>query len=671
MEVNHLSFRDIAKEIEELGQRRQITADEILNLYQQLSHTVKQQTGKATEECKVGNIGDFARLLAWEGGAFSRIYAANRDAVCEYKAFFAKKLDEMKTEALAGADELKTIELQAKEIEQKCAEADTYRERIAEQAAALEQKKRELAQLQAETDRERAACDALKQELDRMSVPALEEARAEKTMLQQQLAELKRQIGEQDGLQTEQSSIRRQIAEQTRTLEQKKRELEQQKQLADMEQETCDDLTKQVEQLETVDLPSIQSRRAELERQVEQLGLQIAEQTVVCDREAEKKQKAEAERNQLQTETSQLLADTEELLRQTEQLSDKKLAVESDFETKQTELEQLKGGFTRLSAEYQQLLSNIQERKLRNEQFRQGQLAQAQQACAEAEQVLQDMQAEVQKCQSAQESLIKRTDMARAQKSRLLEDCDTMQISAELAEKSREEQQKELDRLAGLKLAAETAQKIAAEDCAALQTRLEEMEKQKAFLLEQKPVLEQRLEAMAISLQNQQAAYEMKQAEAERRQNELSEMNDKQQSELDGLNADIDRLKERSEKLQDSIAEAEKKLKEWESDGEKKQSEFQNLQSTLMDLQNAMASDEYQQQTMRLREIHSRLRFLSSKFRNLSEESAVISAQSGGRITAFDVTADVRAALEETDAKLKQIGERMNEYEKMVKEDLS
>ena len=50
-----MSLRDIAREIEELGQQRQITADEILNLYQQLSNEVKQQTGRAAEECKIGN----------------------------------------------------------------------------------------------------------------------------------------------------------------------------------------------------------------------------------------------------------------------------------------------------------------------------------------------------------------------------------------------------------------------------------------------------------------------------------------------------------------------------------------------------------------------------------------------------------------------------------------
>ena len=747
-----MSFRDIAREIEELGQQRQITADEILNLYQQLSKEVKQQTGRAAEDCKIGNIGDFARLLAWEGGEFSRIYEANRAAVCEFKAFFAKKLDEMKAQTLDGAEQLRDIEQQEKKLQQKQEEVRTYHAKIAAQTAELERKKQQLTYLQTEADREREACEALKQDIERIPVPRLEEARAQKRALEQQLEALKQQTEEQNGLQEAQSQLRQQIAAQTAELERKKQELTrlqteadrereacealeqeidcipipnpeearaqkhaleqqlealkqqteeqsglqeaqsqlrqqiaaqtaelerkkqelmQQKQLAEEEQGICDGLAKQLSRLETIDLPAVQARRTELEQQVEQLGLQIAEQTVVCDREAEKKQQAETELNQLQTETRRMLVDTEELLGQIGQLHDEKLAVTSGFEAKQTELEQLKGEFSRLRAEYQQLLSDVQERTLRNEQFRQGQLAQARKDCAETEQKLQDMQNEVQQCRDTQNDLIQRTDAARAQKSKLLEECDIMQISVELAEKSREEQQMELDRLTSLKQTAETAQKLAAEDCAGVHAKLEELEKQTDFLLEQKPILEQKLEALTTSLQNQQTEYENRQAEAESRQNELSEMTDKQQAELDGLNANIDRLKERSEQLQDSIVEAEKKLREWESDGEKKKSEFQNLQSTLMELQNAMASDEYQQQTMRLREIHSKLRFLSSKFRNLSEESEVISAQSGGRITAFDVTADVRAALEETDAKLKQIGERMNEYEKVVKEDLS
>ena len=72
------------------------------------------------------------------------------------------------------------------------------------------------------------------------------------------------------------------------------------------------------------------------------------------------------------------------------------------------------------------------------------------------------MQNEVQQCRDTQNDLIQRTDAARAQKSKLLEECDIMQISVELAEKSREEQQMELDRLTSLKQTAETAQKLAA-----------------------------------------------------------------------------------------------------------------------------------------------------------------------------------------------------------------
>ncbi|MGM9617655.1 hypothetical protein, partial [Butyricicoccus sp.] len=179
-----MSFRDIAREIEELGQQRQITADEILNLYQQLSNEVKQQTGRAAEECKIGNIGDFARLLAWEGGEFSRIYEANRAAVCEFKAFFAKKLDEMKVQTLDGAEQLRDIEQQEKKLQQKQEEVRTYHAKIAAQTAELERKKQELTQLQTEADREREACEALEQDIERIPVPRLEEARAQKRALE-------------------------------------------------------------------------------------------------------------------------------------------------------------------------------------------------------------------------------------------------------------------------------------------------------------------------------------------------------------------------------------------------------------------------------------------------------------------------------------------------------
>ena len=124
----------------------------------------------------------------------------------------------------------------------------------------MERKKQQLTYLQTEADREREACEALKQDIERIPVPRLEEARAQKHALEQQLEALKQQTEEQSGLQEAQSQLRQQIAAQTAELERKKQELMQQKQLAEEEQGICDGLAKQLSQLETIDLPAVKDR---------------------------------------------------------------------------------------------------------------------------------------------------------------------------------------------------------------------------------------------------------------------------------------------------------------------------------------------------------------------------------------------------------------------------